>query len=74
MVKLTFFLAPRIEPFSFQSVSQTFSHFKIVLFVDSTATGQKCMLNTFSVKEKYSRKFPSHLNEIAMLFSDWVKF
>ena len=75
MAKHTFFLAPRIELFSSHCLSQTFNHFKIVLFVDSMATRQKFMLkNTFTIKEEYSRILPSHLTETAAIFWDWVKF
>jgi hypothetical protein len=75
MVKNAFYLAPRTECFSSHGLSQTFHHFKIVLFVDSIATRQKFMLNnTFTIKEEYSRTLPSHLTEIAVLFWEWVKF
>jgi len=75
MVKYTFFLTPRIEPFSSHCLSQTFHHFKIVLFVDSMATRQKLTVNNiFTIKEECSRTLLSHLTETAVLFWDWVKF
>jgi len=69
MVKHTIFLSPRIEVFFSHSLSQTFHHLKIVLFVDNMATRQEFMLkNIFAIKEEYRRTLPSHLTETVMFF------
>jgi len=55
VAKRTIFLALRIESFSSHGLSQTFHHFKAILFVDSMATRQKFTLNNiFAIKEEYS--------------------